>query len=179
MTALAHPTVFVGDAPVGGGAAIYATQHVKTDTNGQVSYTIGIPVLLTCSQDTGTDVTAEPSSAVLLRYNLDSDNTVTCGTSPNKGDQILHLSVAHLTITVTEPVFTIVRQHDETIIRVYEGSVSVTSSDGGPAVTISAWRQLAVADGQPPGAPTAFSAGQVSKFELGAYEQLAAAVLTP
>lgn len=63
--------------------------------------------------------------------------------------------------------------HGTTIIRVYEGSVSVTSSDGGPAVTVSAWRQLTVADGQSPGAPIAFSTSQISKFELRAYELLA------
>src|SRR5262245_43260259 len=94
VTALQHASIFVGGAPAGHGAVIYATQHVKTDMYGQASYTIGIGALLTCSQDTGTDVTAEPSSAVLLRYNsgLSVYSTVTCGTSPSKGSQNLALS---------------------------------------------------------------------------------------
>jgi hypothetical protein len=92
---------------------------------------------------------------------------------------MLRLTAAQLTITVSEPVFTIVRQQDETIIRVAEGTVSVKSSVGGRPVAVSAGQQLTVADGQRPGAPTTFSTSQISEFELDALEQLLKSTAPP
>lgn len=158
ITKLAGSEVFPGED-------IFERQHLDTDTSGTCDFLVYLGDT-DCHAGPDSHLIIRPEDSVAVRIvEISSGQSLVCKIGA-KGDNQVEFTAGDVSVSTTDPVFTISYENQETIVKVLVGFMQVSSRSTGVSVLVGPNQQTLAIDGKPPSVPTPVELNEYERQEL-------------